>query len=302
MIDSNAKALLAAGLFPAANAANNLYYATANQAVFYREENFRVDHQIGSKLALMASLIYDNASERDIPPLWAGGTYATAGSVMAVPSWAGVVHATYTISPTLLNEAAFNYNGNDLNITDFGLWQKPTGYTVPNLFPSDNPANKLPGISIGSPYYISYTPGWWPWINTWRSSQAKDDVSWTHGKHNMKFGAAFMYTHKWQQFQTNAGGQFNFNSSATGNGMADFLMGFASGYSEPANVNFVRISNNTYDLYAMDDWRVSNRLTLNLGLRWEGLPHAYDPKTTRRISIRTFTTRQTRRNSCRAAL
>jgi hypothetical protein len=276
LIDSNAKALLAAGLFPSANSANNLYYATANQAVFYREENFRVDHEIGNKLALMASLIYDSASERDIPPLWAGGTYATAGSVMAVPSWAGVAHATYSISPTLLNEAAFNYNGNDLNITDFGVWKKPSGYTVPNLFPSDNPADKLPAISIGSPYNISYTPGWWPWYNTWRSSQAKDDVSWTHGKHNMKFGAAYMYTHKWQQFQTNAGGSFSFNSSATGNGFADFLMGFASSYSEPDNVNFVRISNITYDLYAMDDWRVSNRLTLNLGLRWEGLPHAYD--------------------------
>jgi len=87
LIDPNSKALLAAGLFPAANEANNLYYATANQAVFYREENFRVDHQIGNKLALMASLIYDSASERDTPPLWAGGTYATAGSVMAVPSW-----------------------------------------------------------------------------------------------------------------------------------------------------------------------------------------------------------------------
>ena len=276
LIDSNAKALLSAGLFPAANEANNLYYATANQAVFYREENFRVDHQIGNKLALMGSLIYDNASERDIPPLWAGGTYATAGSVMAVPSWAGVVHATYTISPTLLNEASFNYNGNDLNITDFGLWQKPSGYNVPNLFPSDNPSNKLPAVTITSPNYVSYTPGWWPWVNTWRSWQAKDDVSWTHGKHNMKFGGAYMYTHKWQQFQTNAGGGFTFNSSATGNGLADFLMGFASSYSEPDNVNFVRISNKTYDLYAMDDWRVSNRLTLNLGLRWEGLPHAYD--------------------------
>jgi len=276
LIDANAKSLLTAGLFPAANSANNLYYATANQDIFYREENFRVDHEIGTKLALMASLIYDSASEQDVPPLWAGGTYATAGSVMAVPSWAGVVHATYTISPTLLNEASFNYNGNDLNITDFGLWQKPSGYTVPNLFPSDNPANKLPGISIGSPYNISYTPGWWPWYNTWRSSQGKDDLSWTHGQHNLKFGAAYMYTHKWQQFQTNAGGQFGFNSSATGNGFADFLMGFANSYSEPANVNFVRISNNTFDLYAMDDWRVSSRLTLNLGLRWEGLPHAYD--------------------------
>jgi hypothetical protein len=275
LIDSNAKALLSAGLFPSANEANNLYYAVANNTTFYREEAFRVDHQIGDKLALMGSLIYDNGAQSQYPPLWAGGTFATAGSVMAVPSWAGVVHATYTISPTLLNEAAFNLNGNDLNIQDVGLWKQPSGYSVKSLF-NANTADKLPAISIGAPYNISYTPGWWPWVNTWRSSQAKDDLSWTHGKHNMKFGAAYMYTHKWQQFQTNAGGSFTFSSAATGNGFADFLMGFASAYSEPANVNFVRITNNTYDLYAMDDWRVSSRLTLNLGLRWEGLPHAYD--------------------------
>ena len=66
---------------------------------------------------------------------------------MSVPSWAGVVHATYTISPTLLNEAAFNFNGNDLNITDFGVYQKPSGYNVANFFQA-NKDNKLPGISI----------------------------------------------------------------------------------------------------------------------------------------------------------
>ena len=89
-----------------------------------------------------------------------------------------------------------------------------------------------------------------------------------------------MHTHKWQQFQLNAGGQFNFSSAATGNGFADFLMGFASSYSEPASVDFVHISTNNYNLYAMDDWRISNRLTLNLGLRWEGIPHAYDTEQT----------------------
>jgi hypothetical protein len=275
LLDSNALALLKAGLFPAANAANNLYYDVANQLTFYREETFRVDHTIGSKLNLMASLIYDNGSQQQAPPLWAGGTYATAGSIMSVPSWAGVVHATYTISPTLLNEAAFNYNGNDLNINDVGLYQKPAGYNVPNFFQA-NKDNKLPGISIGSPYNVSYSPGWWPWTNTWRSYQIKDDIIWSHGNHNLKFGGSFMYTHKWQQFQLNAGGQMNFSSGATGNGFADFLLGFASSYSEPASVDFVHISTQNYNVYAMDDWRVSSRLTLNLGLRWEGIPHAYD--------------------------
>ncbi len=275
LIDSNTTVLLNAGLFPAANAANNLYYSVANNVTNFREENFRVDHTIGNKLALMASLIYDNGIQSQYPPLWAGGTYATAGSVMSVPSWAGVVHSTYTISPTLLNELAFNYNGNDLDINDVGLWQKPSGYNVKSFF-SANSANKLPGISVNSPYNISYTPGWWPWVNTWRSYQVKDDVLWSHGSHNVKFGGSYMYTHKWQQFQTNAGGQFTFDSSATGNAFADFLMGFASGYSEPANVDFVHITTNNYNLYAMDDWRVNNRLTVNLGLRWEGIPHAYD--------------------------
>ena len=58
------------------------------------------------------------------------------------------------------------------------------------------------------------------------------------------------------------------------------MLGFASSYSEPASVDFVHISTNNYNLYAMDDWRVSNRLTLNLGIRWEGLPHAYDSEST----------------------
>ena len=87
---------------------------------------------------------------------------------MSVPSWAGVVHATYTISPTLLNEAAFNFNGNDLDITDFGLYQKPSGYTVTNFF-----TGKQRQQAAGDQHPISLQcqlhPGWWPWNNTWRS-------------------------------------------------------------------------------------------------------------------------------------
>jgi len=274
LIDPNATALFAAGLFPSGNTASGAYIANANQLSDYREETARVDHQFGAKLALMASLIYDNGIEDDYPPLWAGGSFATAGSVMAVPSWAGVIHATHTISPTLLNEVAFNVNGNNINITNLGLYKKPSGYTVQNIFGA-NTGDKLPSFSIGNPYSESYSPGWWPWYNTWRSWQGKDDLSWVHGKHNMKFGFSYMFTHKWQQYQTNAGGSFSFGQQ-TGNSLADFDLGLASSYSEPINVGYVQISNNTFSAYAMDDWRVSSRLTLNLGLRWEGVPHAYD--------------------------
>jgi hypothetical protein len=75
LLSGNAKAVLAAGLFPGANnAAGDRFVANNNQVTMYREETFRVDHQIGNKLGLMASLVYDNGAETDYPPLWAGGT------------------------------------------------------------------------------------------------------------------------------------------------------------------------------------------------------------------------------------
>jgi hypothetical protein len=40
----------------------------------------------------------------------------STGNSFSNPSYSGVIHATYTISPTLLNETAFNYNGNRINI------------------------------------------------------------------------------------------------------------------------------------------------------------------------------------------
>ncbi len=276
LLNANAKAILAAGIFPGPNTANGRYYAATPNRTNYREEAARVDHQFSDKLTLMGSLIWDNGAQTQRPPLWAGGTYDTVGSTMAVPSWAGVVRATHTISPTLLNEVSWNFNGNNLNITNQGPYQKPSGYTVQDFFPEANKDNKLPAISIGSPYNISFTPGWWPWYNTWRSWQWKDDLSVIRGKHNMKFGGGYMYTHKNQELQLNIGGSINFNSSATGNGFADFMLGYASSYSQPNIKDWVHISNMTYTLYALDDYRVTNRLTLNLGLRWEGLPHAYD--------------------------
>jgi hypothetical protein len=276
LLDANAKAVLAAGLFPGPNTPDGRWYTVNNNSTFFREEAFRVDHQFSEKLTLFGSLIYDNGAQTQAPPLWAGGTYNTAGSTMSVPSWAGVVHAVYTINPTLLNEAAFNFNGNNILITADGVWQAPSGYNVKTLFtPAANTQGKLPAINIGSPYNVGYTAGWWPWENTWRSWQWKDDLSWIHGAHNMKFGGSYMFTHKNQELQLNTAGTVNFGT-VTGNSMGDFMLGLASSYSEPNIRDWVSISNNTISLYAMDDWRVSNRLTLNLGLRWEGLPHAYD--------------------------
>ena len=67
LLSADANAVLKAGLFPGPNAAGGRYYTINDKPTNYREETFRVDHQIGSKLALMGSLLYDNGVEKNYP-------------------------------------------------------------------------------------------------------------------------------------------------------------------------------------------------------------------------------------------
>jgi len=291
LFDANAALFLSSGFVALPNTADGLgYTSTANTSTFYREETVRLDHQFNDKLTLFGHLIYDSGNQTVPLPSWTGTTFPTLGSIENVPSWAAVVHLTAAIRPTLLNEAAFNYNGNNITLADWGKWTEPNGWNAAPLFTGVNALNKQPGMGInGGGVGFNYDPGNWPWTNTWRSYQWKDDLSWTKGTHNLKFGAAWLYTHKNQEIFANIAGRYNFNGSAswnsntnslayygTGYGLGDFLLGDAHDFTQVQLQDFVSITFNTIDLYAMDDWRVSKRLTLNLGLRWEGLPHAYD--------------------------
>jgi hypothetical protein len=289
LIDKNAALFLNSGfLVPAA--ANGGYFSGANTDTFYREEAVRIDHQFNNKLTVFGHFLYDSGHQTVPTPAWTGTTFTTLGSVEDVPSWAGVVHATISIKPNLLNEAAFNYNGNDITLADDGKWTQPSGWGTAPLFTGVNKLNKMPTINVGGGGIgFDYDPGNWPWTNTWRSYQYKDDLSWTHGAHNAKFGAALLHTHKNQEIFADVAGNYNFNGSAswnsttnalqysgTGYALGDFLLGDAANFTQVQLQDFVSITFNNIDVYAMDDWRVSKRLTLNLGLRWEGLPHAYD--------------------------
>src|SRR5207244_2449459 len=69
---------------------------------------------------------------------------------------------------------------------------------------------------------------------------------------------------------------FNFGGGYTGLDFADFLLGESSGYNELAVQDNGLWNNVSWALYVQDNWRVNKRLTLNLGLRWDGVPHTYE--------------------------
>ena len=116
----------------------------------------------------------------------------------------------------------------------------------------------------------------WPWKNKADDYQIRDDISWTHGAHQFKFGGSWALYKKTQDLFGQTQGGFSFNGSFTGNSFADMLLGTPSSYQELAVQDSGQWNNVSWAAYAQDNWRVNRKLTLNLGLRWDGIPHTYE--------------------------
>ncbi len=282
LLDPNAQALLNAGIFPAPSIFSTSNGATTGNFVGgvpaptdVREEIIRIDHHFTDKFWIFGHWVDEAISQTYSPSQWNSDNLPTSRDVFGNPSYSGVVHATYSISPTLLNETAFNYNGNRISIIPQGVITQPSGFSVPQLFPGNND-NRIPSIILGGGESAAYDIGSWPWHNKADDYQVRDDLSWTHGNHQLKFGGSWMLYTKIQDLFGNTQGNFNFNGTYTGNGFADFLLGYANSYQELAIQDAGHWPSKSYDGYVQDNWKVIPRLTLNLGLRWDGIPHTYE--------------------------
>ncbi len=286
MISPNTTSLLSAGIFPHPNTVSSgkpTFIGGNNSPTNLTEEVGRIDHNFSSKLAVFGHFIAEQVSQGFGVSQWSGANVPTVGDIFGNPSYSAVVHATYTISPNLLNEAGFNYNGNRINIVPYagsGLksLSLPDGYDSSNsrLFTGPNNDNRIPNIdlngSLGSHFEISS----WPWHNRADDYQVRDDVSWTKGAHQLKFGASWALYKKTQDLFGETQGAFNFDGTYTGSDFADFLLGAAKSYTELAVQDHGQWNNVSWATYVQDNWRTNRKLTLNLGLRWDGVPHTYE--------------------------
>lgn len=276
LIDPNAKALLAAGIFPAPNSSDpstaDLFHGGQNAPTNVKEEIVRIDHTFNSHWSIFGHWISEQVLQTDVPARWAWVNLPTSSDTFGNPSYQAVVHLANTISPTLVNEIAFNYGGNRINIQPLGVFDaSKAGFQQNRLF--SGPNNILPSIFLVGKTGDVYNQNWSPWLNSADSYQIRDDVSWTKGAHQIKMGGSWLNFRKAQPLQDSPQGGFQFNGTYTGYDFADFLLGLSNNYSEAALKDTRHWNSVSWGLYIQDDWRATRRLTVNLGLRWDGIPH-----------------------------
>ena len=178
------------------------------------------------------------------------------------------------ISPTLLNEVAFNYNGNRINIFRTGVVSRPADFH----FAASSRAqqdDRIPDIHLSGTTGIGLHTSW-PWNNKADDYQIRDDVSWTKGAHQFKLGGSWAIYKKVQDLfgQTQGASTSTVVSPATTSPIS--CSGYANAYTEARCADIGHWNNESWALYFQDNWRVNKRLTLNLGLRWDGVPHTYE--------------------------
>jgi hypothetical protein len=285
MINTNGQSLLQAGIFPKPTSGNK-FVGGNNTPTNLREEIVRIDHNFSSKFSVFGHFVAEQVTQGYGTSQWSGDNVPTVGDTFGNPSRSGVIHTTYAISPTLLNEAAFNYNGNKIDIVPIpgsGLGSldlsKIQGYNSANariFTKGTNNLNRIPNIDLSGGSGANFEISSWPWHNKADDYQIRDDISLTKGSHQLKFGASWAIYKKVQDLFGQTQGGFTFNGTFTGNNVADMLLGEPSAYQELAVQDSGKWNNVSWAAYVQDNWRVNRRLTLNLGLRWDGVPHTYE--------------------------
>jgi hypothetical protein len=106
-------------------------------------------------------------------------------------------------------------------------------------------------------------------LNHNNTNALSDSLLWVHGVHNITFGADFRRLDFNAFSQSNPRGSFSFTGALSGYDFADFLLGYPDTESIAYGNADKYFRASWLDGYVADDWRLSSRLTLNIGVRWD---------------------------------
>ena len=183
---------------------------------------------------------------------------------------------TYTASPTLLINSTFGWNrqrGGSLSSTDFGFADAGAAVIGPESVEGLNSPPELVltvtgGFRIRTNHLGDFDRG---------DFTIREVVTKISGAHELHFGGEIVRIENPIVNTFQMAGQISFNGQLSGDGLADFMVGRASNFRQGGG-EFKDLKGTKWGFFLQDNWRVSQRLSLNLGVRWDPYIPYFDRK------------------------
>ena len=277
------------------------FASSVSPPTHWREDLVRIDHNFNANLRATFRFIHDAWNTTVPTPEWGfvQNSFPTIENQFFGPGLSLIAHMTQTISPTFFNDFAFAFTTDHITLADIpgagvnlkrpaALDSSPCGSVVPVECPigylfNTGSGGKLPGIVFGGSntsyggHGFAADTSYMPWRHSNPTYSPRDDATKSLGKHTLQFGALVIFAQRNEinpPVGANTGdiqGLATFSNvnyfGTSGNAFADFLRGNMRTFQQDsAQLKY----HNNYIIgepYIQDDWHVSPRLTLNLGLR-----------------------------------
>lgn len=269
---------------------NNFFFAPSDRETS-NQYDVRIDHNFtdNDRTFYRWSIRRDDKLQNGPLPLSAQG--GGLGQTVFLPSDNVMGSWTRTLTPTIYNEARFGFTHYPTRFDILETENLNKKYGIKGA-PGDGFNDGLDhGLARFTPtgYNEIGSRSFWPNRNWMDNLQFNDNLLVQRGVHTLKTGVEMRRLDIFREAQRFRRGQFRFNKvytaekpndaasrSATGNGLADMLLGYASGTTVGNQLSENAIAP-YWGFYAQDDWKLSRRLTLNAGLRWEWFANPYFP-------------------------
>ena len=275
------------------NSASSLFsLVTPQRNVFNgRQEVVRGDHLFGSKFSVFGRYEHDSIPTQEPGGLFTGDQFpGVATTSTNSPGWQAMGHYTYAIRPNLLNDGGYGFNYSAIISDPIGLELKSQSPDVVSAItlPFTSTLNRVPSVTFAGGIFSSIT-GFGSYKDYNRDHNVFDNLTWIKGRHTFRFGLSYHHYQKAENAGGNNVGSFSFPSTgapagancvttaaicSTEQAWANFLLGNLATFSQSSQDAGADIREHQWEGYGQDEFRMTPRLTITLGLRysWFGQP------------------------------